>query len=83
MNSPISHIFSYLAKTKTITGEFPIYGISEDYRCRRPEVAPRPPSDSFLLDEGVYVLLWPQESSNSEPTFFIADVNGASFELNT
>ncbi len=83
MNSPISHIFSYLAKTKTITGEFPIYGINEDYRCRKPEVAPRPPSDSFLLDEGVYVLLWPQESSNANPTFFIADVNGASFELNT
>lgn len=81
--SPISYVYSYLAKTRTITGEFPIYGLNEDYRCRKPQVKKDPPSDAFLLDEGVYLLLWPQESGPAEETYFIADVEGLTFELNT
>lgn len=81
--TPISYMYSYLAKTKTITGEFPIYGLNEDYRCKKPSLIPPKPSDSVLLDEGVYFLLWPQESSPAEESYFIADVDGLVFELNT
>jgi hypothetical protein len=81
--SPISYVYSYLAGARTITGEFPIYGLSEDYRCKKPQIQKEILSDSFLLDEGVFVLLWPQESSPEEQTYFIADVEGLVFELNT
>jgi hypothetical protein len=81
--SPITYMYSYLAKTKTINGEFPIFGLNDDYRCKKPSIQKEIVSDAFLLDEGVFNLLWPQESNSAEETYFIADVEGLSFELNT